>query len=631
MRPFEKRPLRSKPHKKSDRAEGIQLKPGRKSIMADIDKLFERALVLAASERAEFLNQLPNEQRSAVEKMLAAEESLQQRDAFLRPAASQAAHDEATFISHPNHGEPEKTLLSDDGSPEAEEPASRIGEHVRYFGEYELVDEIARGGMGVVFKARQVSLNRIVALKMILAGNLAGSEEVARFKTEAEAAANLDHPGIVPIYEIGEHDGQHYFSMGFIDGPSLHDEVRNGPLTARDAVTLCQKIANAISYAHENGVIHRDLKPANVLLDCDREPKITDFGLAKQVQDDSGLTQTGAVMGTPGYMPPEQASGEMSQVGALADVYSIGAILYCLVTGRPPFQASSAIDTLTQVMNEEPVAPQQLNSGVDADLQTIILKCLEKQADRRYASADELSQELSRYLNGEPIHARPVSRLERVWRWGKRKPAVATVCALAAILLVLLSVGGPLVAVQQREFAREQIKLKGEATAAKDVAEQRRSEAEAATAETKRQQQRAERLLYGTRISLAHREWFDSNPTRTKQLLSECPVEMRNWEWDYLNGLTRAGDLTIFAHQIPASVEFTPNGETLLTRGTADKQFNLWDVETGLQKDSVSTPDLRAATLVDDDHLLLVSRDAVICFDLAKTKPKSYGGLAPLL
>lgn len=578
--------------------------------MSDMDTLFERALLLSGASRQKFLDSLPAESRVAVEKMLAADSSLKQQNKFLQPLDASSSADEATFISKPDHAANEHTFLGDAG-PSTTESESSVGDNVRYFGEYELIEEIARGGMGVVFKAKQVSLNRIVALKMILSGNLAGDEEIGRFRTEAEAAAKLDHRGIVPIYEIGEHDDQHYFSMGFIDGPSLQDKVRSGPLAAREATTLCRKIADAISYAHENGVIHRDLKPANVLLDGDGEPKVTDFGLAKQVQSDSGLTQTGAVMGTPGYMPPEQASGEMSQVGPLADVYSLGAILYCLVTGRPPFQASNAIETLTQVINEEPVPPQQLISGIDADLQTIILKCLEKRTDRRYASADALSQELTRYLNGEPIVARPVSRIERTWRWGKRKPAVATVCALGAILTLLLSIGGPFVALQQRNFAKEQVRLQETAVEERKAAVTAKGEAETAKAEVEHQQERAEGLLYATRVSLAHREWLDGNPSRTRQLLAECPPEKRNWEWNYLDGLTRAEDVAIFAHQIPASVEYMPDGISLFTRGTSDSRVSFWNVKSGLEQESTSIPSIRDVVAASETHVLVIAGNSV--------------------
>ena len=224
---------------------------------------------------------------------------------------------------------------------------------VRYFGDYELEREIARGGMGVVYKARQVKLNRPVALKMILAGNLAGEAEVRRFYLEAEAAANLDHPGIVPIYEVGQHEGQHYFSMGFVEGQSLAHRVAEGPLPPREAAALMVQIAEAVQYAHEKGVIHRDLKPGNVLLDTQGRPKVTDFGLVKKLQSDSGLTASGQIMGTPSYMPPEQAQGR-SDIGPLADVYSLGAMLFCLLTGRPPFQADNVMETLKQVLEQDP-------------------------------------------------------------------------------------------------------------------------------------------------------------------------------------------------------------------------------------------------------------------------------------
>lgn len=318
---------------------------------------------------------------------------------------------------------------------------SGVGARVHYFGEYQLLHEIARGGMGVVYKARQVKLNRIVALKMILSGQLAGSEAVQRFHSEAEAAASLDHPGIVPIYEIGEHEGQHYFSMGFVDGQSLQDKLRAGPLAPREAAELTLQIVQAVAYAHDRDVIHRDLKPANVLLDGDGQAKVTDFGLAKRITDDSGLTRTGAVMGTPSYMPPEQAAGKMDQVDRRSDVYSLGAVLYCMLTMRPPFQADSPLGTLRQVLELEPVAPAVLNSQVPKDLETICLKCLQKDANRRYATADELVEELQRFLQGVPILARPVGRVERAWRWSKRNPIVAGLIA-AVVLAMAIGTGG---------------------------------------------------------------------------------------------------------------------------------------------------------------------------------------------
>ncbi len=308
---------------------------------------------------------------------------------------------------------------------------------LRKFGDYELVQEIARGGMGVVFKARQVTLNRIVAVKMILGGQLAGPEDVQRFHTEAEAAAQLDHPGIVPIYEVGEKDGQHYFSMGFVDGQSLAKWVAEGPLEPRAAAEMVKTVAEAVHYAHDNGVIHRDLKPGNILVDRDGRPRVTDFGLAKLTERGSELTGTGQILGTPSYMPPEQAAGKIDQIGPPVDVYSLGAILYCLLTGRPPFQAASPLETLLQVQNQEPVPPRQLNAGILLDLNTIVLKCLEKDAARRYHSARDVAKELQRFLTGEPIVARPISLVERSWRWCKRRPLIPSVVAAVVSISIV--------------------------------------------------------------------------------------------------------------------------------------------------------------------------------------------------
>lgn len=317
----------------------------------------------------------------------------------------------------------------------------------RRFGDYELIEEIAQGGMGVVWKARQVTLNRIVALKMILTGRLAGQEEVRRFYIEAEAAAHLDHPGIVPIYEVGQHAGQHFYSMGFIEGQSLAEKLARGPLPPREAAELVKEVAEAISYAHQRGVIHRDLKPGNILVDQEGQPRVTDFGLAKHdsaINDpassarDRPLTLTGQILGTPSYMPPEQAAAK-TNVGPPADVYSLGAVLYALLTGRPPFQSASVVDTLMAVIQEVPIAPRKLNSSLPLDLSTICLKCLEKDIHHRYASARELADELQRYLNGEPILARPITRAERAARWIARHPMAAGASGFGLLAVVLLA------------------------------------------------------------------------------------------------------------------------------------------------------------------------------------------------
>ena len=304
------------------------------------------------------------------------------------------------------------------------------------FGQYELLEEIARGGMGVVYKARQSGVNRVVALKMTLAGQFVGDEECQRFLAEAEAAGQLDHPNIVPIYEVGEHEGQPFFSMGFVEGVSLKHTLATGPLLPRQASELLKKIAEAVQYAHEKGIVHRDLKPANVLLDTSGQPRVTDFGLAKRTTADSELTATGQVLGTPSYMPPEQAAGK-PEITPAADIYSLGAMLYCLLTGRPPFQAASVMDTLKQVLEKDPVPPRQLNGAIPVDLETICLKCLSKEPARRYASAGEFAEELQRFLDGRPIIARRVGSAERLWRWCRRNPGSAALVAMSVVVSVL--------------------------------------------------------------------------------------------------------------------------------------------------------------------------------------------------
>jgi tRNA A-37 threonylcarbamoyl transferase component Bud32 len=298
-------------------------------------------------------------------------------------------------------------------APRMTEPrGAATGAHVRYFGDYEILEEIARGGMGVVYKARQLSLNRIVALKMVLAGEWATPEARLRLRAEAEAAANLQHPNIVAIHEVGEHDGQQYFSMDFVAGKNLGELVRGNPLSAEQAASYVKTIAEAIHFAHQRGILHRDLKPQNVLIDADDRPRITDFGLAKRVETDSGLTRTGDVLGSPSYMSPEQASSRLEEVGPHSDVYSLGAVLYELLAGRPPFRGATALETLCQVIEMPPVPPRKLNPAVPQALETICLKCLEKSPANRFSSAQELADELGRFLRGERILSSP-RRLER--------------------------------------------------------------------------------------------------------------------------------------------------------------------------------------------------------------------------
>src|ERR1700676_2114449 len=284
-------------------------------------------------------------------------------------------------------------------------------------------------------------LDRLVGLKMILAGGLSGSAERERFRTEAEAIARLQHPNIVQVYEVGEHEGMPFFSLEFCPGGSLDGKLDGTPLPPLEAARLVQTLASAVQAAHDKSVIHRDLKPANVLLGEDGTPKITDFGLAKKL-DDVGQTQSGSIMGTPSYMAPEQAGGKSGAMGPACDVYALGSILYECLTGRPPFKAATALERIMQVVREEPVPVRQLNASVPRDLETVCVKCLQKEAGKRYASAQALAEDLRRFQAGEPIVARPVSTAERAVKWAKRNPAQAAVLAVSTIALSVLVVGG---------------------------------------------------------------------------------------------------------------------------------------------------------------------------------------------
>ena len=299
---------------------------------------------------------------------------------------------------------------------------------------YEIQRELGRGGMGVVYQARHLKLNRLVALKMIRGGASAGPEELQRFRTEAEATARLQHGNIVQIFEVGEYDSLPFFALEYCAGGALDKKLAGTPLPAQAAATLVEKLARSMHAAHAKGIIHRDLKPGNVLLAEDGTPKISDFGLAKTL-DGVGQTATGKVMGTPSYMAPEQARGQGNQLGPACDTYALGAILYECLTGRPPFKAATSHDTIMQVLHQEPVPPTQLQPRVPRDLETICLACLRKEPGKRYATALDLAEDLRRFQQGEPIQARPVGKMERTVKWVRRRPTAAT---LAACLLVLV-------------------------------------------------------------------------------------------------------------------------------------------------------------------------------------------------
>ena len=318
------------------------------------------------------------------------------------------------------------------------------------FGDYELLEQIGRGGQGVVFRARQKSLNRTVALKVIGLGQWASKAHLKRFRLEAEAAARLEHPGIVPIHEVGERDGSCYFSMKFVEGGQLDEVVRREPMSIRRAVELIAKVARTVHYAHEHGILHRDIKPGNILLDAKGEPHLTDFGLARLVESESSVTHTLDVLGTPSYMAPEQAVGNNAAVSSVTDVYGLGAVLYQLLTGQPPFAGGTTYETIKLLLDTEPRQPRLLNPKIDRDLSTICLKCLEKDPKRRYSSALALAEDLERWLKHEPILARRTGIIGRGRKWVRRNPTSAL---LAASLIALAAAAGWIV--WKSEFIRQ--------------------------------------------------------------------------------------------------------------------------------------------------------------------------------
>jgi tetratricopeptide (TPR) repeat protein/tRNA A-37 threonylcarbamoyl transferase component Bud32 len=395
-------------------------------------------------------------------------------------------------------------LLTDPAAADAIPRVQIAGDAFR-IGDYEVVGPIGEaGGMGVVYRARHTKLDRFVALKMPLRTD----GDVVRFRAEAEAAAQLDHPGIVPIYEVGEERGRPYFSMALVEGGSLSKRVsREGPLRPRDAATLVQAVAEAVHYAHERGVIHRDLKPANILLSANGSPKVTDFGLAKRLETASDLTHTGQVLGTPSYMPPEQARGDLAAIGPTSDVYALGGVLYHALTGRPPFLAATVEATLQLVFDSDPLPPRQLDPQIDRDLETIALKCLEKEPRHRYASAGAVAADLGRFLAGEPILARPTPPWERAWKWARRRPAVAMLTGVSLLTLVSMALGGLFfaqAAEQRAKLARAELKERDALDAGRRQAQESLRRADLALDDGRLQD--AEKDLAAARATLAASE-----------------------------------------------------------------------------------------------------------------------------
>jgi WD40 repeat protein/serine/threonine protein kinase len=514
---------------------------------------------------------------------------------------------------------------------------------VRRLENYELLEEVGRGGMGVVYKARQKGLNRLVALKMVLAGGHASEAELQRFRREAEAAARLQHPNIVQIHEVGEHEGRPFFSMEYVEGGSLEDKLSGTPLPPREAAQLLQTLARAVHHAHQRGVVHRDLKPANILLHEEKisrkdakaqsskeeqegegqgsapsslplgalaslreislVPKITDFGLAKQLEVSSGQTQSGAIIGTPSYMAPEQASGQSKTIGPAVDIYALGAILYECLTGRPPFQGATLLDTFEQVRVQEPVPPTSLQPKLPRDLETICLKCLRKEPHKRYASAERLAEDLRRFLQGEPIQARPVRTWERVILWVRRRPAAAAlmgVSAVALAALVAVVVGlyynADLEALntelesakQDTDVANNQ--LQGallELQRKKAETDRGWAEAEKQRTSAREQEALARHYLYVAQINLAQRVLQQKQIGRALQLLDELrhrqpdQEDLRGFEWYYLWQLCHGDLFALRGHSGKVTgVVFSPDGKRLAS-GSADRTVKIWDPATG--------------------------------------------------
>ncbi len=480
----------------------------------------------------------------------------------------------------------------------------------REFGEYDLLAEIGRGGMGIVYRAKEKSTGRDVALKMLLHGWFFTSAAVARFRNEASTAAALRHPGIIPIYYVGAHQGRLFYTMPLIEGSNLAERIAEGPLDAQIAARLLLAVADAVADAHAAGIIHRDLKPANVLLDEQETPYVADFGLARRLEDEQpGITMTGDLLGTPNYMAPEQVNGHHTLVGPLADVYALGAMLYAMLVGQPPFQSASLSDTLHKICNVDPVRPRQIKRGVPRDLETICLKCLEKSPATRYQTAGELADDLRRFLAGKPLLAQPVSRIERGRRWFARNPVVGTLAV--GIALALIAGSGFSLHYARQASQREQQALANLYAADMNLAQQHVRSGAVASALRLLERHRPQ-----NRRGLAGHHRGDGRAESSEQNVP-VPLSSAGWEWRHLWHQCH-GELRRFEGPQGAvySAAFSPDGRTIAAAG-ADHFVWLWETATGKVKhrlqghsatvrDLTFNPDGRQLVTVGDDCVGLV-------------------------
>lgn len=556
----------------------------------DADELFEELLLVEVDHRRqsgsvtadEYIVRFP-EYEEAVRRVFDSLASGQlpdlppeQHSLPLGPDTDQTQVEDQTDASS------QATLVDSAGGsavPSSDTPGSRIGPYV-------IEAELGRGAMGVVYRAHHPQLNRTVALKTIRAAGAGSRTALKRFQLEAQAAAALDHPGIVPVFEVGEYDGTPFFTMALVQGSDLAELVNDEPLDSRRAAEICVGIAQAAEHAHTQGIIHRDLKPHNVLIDADGQPRVTDFGLARSMLEESELTQFGQVLGTPSYMPPEQATGRES--GPAADVYSIGAILYRVLAGRPPFQAPTSTATLRQVVEQDAVPLRQLNGQIDRDLETICLKCLEKEPGRRYRSAAALADDLQRFLDGRPITARPVGRIERAIKWCRRRPLVASLIALVFASMATGTAVSVRFAIRAENRTRDAIEN-----------------------------------LYAARARQTWSEYRDGNVAAARELLEsqrpeqEGDVDQRGFEWHYLWGLCHAPLQTFTTENSGIGpIAISPDGTRLVALDTLSPRFLVWDFATGERLQDIAhdlltptdlaiSPDGKRLAAVGDQRLTL--------------------------